>query len=564
MMLEENFPVDVPVLIAGGGPVGVTLAMELALHGVKSIIIEQRRDLSPSPRCNTTNARSMEIFRRLGCADAVRAAGLPSDFNTDVVYMTRMNGHELTRYERPTTDDVRAGTMAGVASDWPTPEPQHFISQLFLEPVLRDHARGAYGIDLREGWELIDFTQDEDGVSARARDVESGAEQTFRARYLVGSDGGRSVVRREIGARLEGIPEINNACTIFFEAPRLSELYRATPGWMYRFAAGGVLVAIDGKDRWLLHLNRPAGRPFEDGFDPREAIFAAIGEPFDYQIINEVHWTARALVADTFRDRRVFLAGDAAHIWVPMGGFGMNAGVGDAVTLGWMLGGVVAGWLDPKILDAYQAERAPLGAAVASQAARWSRDIFALLRENAPDVNALEADPAAMRKLGDAIRAVNLCEFENSGMQFGFVYIDSPIVAYDGTEPPPFTLEEYRETSSPGARAPHVVRAATKTPLFDEFGPAFTLLRIGPNPPDGSVLVADAARRGLPLTTVDVPEAEAVRAYEGYGLVLVRPDGHIAWRSRTNPDDARAVLDRVTGVAMETSDAPERHRAAVV
>lgn len=542
--------IDVPVVIAGGGPAGVTMAMELAYRGVRSVVIERRlRDESPNPRCNTTNARSMEIFRRLGCATGVRNAGLPADFNTDIVYMTRFNGIDLARYERSTRAEVQQGRMHGVASDWPTPEPQHAISQIFLEPVLRDHARAAYGIDLREGWDFQSFEQTDDAVILLAKSIETGEEQSFRAQYLIGADGGGSVVRRDIGARLEGIPEINKQCSVYLEAPRLKELYDRKPGWMIYFVAtGGVVLAIDGRDRWLMHFGFPPGTD-STNFDLEKAMFDAIGEPFEYKILSEVRWTSRAMVANKYREGRVFLIGDAAHIWIPMGGFGMNAAVADAATLGWMLAGTIKGWLNPDILDAYEAERAPIGALVASQAAKWARDLQ-WLGDPSFDRAALTTDPVAQADFAVRIRAASLSQFECSGMQLGIYYATSPVIEYDGTEPPLFSLVDYPETSWPGVRAPHIVRAATGKPLFDEFGRGFTLLRIGADPADGASLVAEAERRGVPFEVIDVPESEAVRKYEGYDLVLVRPDGHIAFRSHGEPTDARAVMDRVTGFMM--------------
>jgi 2-polyprenyl-6-methoxyphenol hydroxylase-like FAD-dependent oxidoreductase/sugar lactone lactonase YvrE len=549
MLEDARLSLDTPVLIAGGGPAGLTLAMDLAWRGVESIVIEARAELPPSPRCNTTNARSMEIFRRLGCADAIRSAGLPADNNTDVVYMTAMNGEELTRFRRPTPQEWREGRAVGIGADWPTPEPQHFISQLYMEPPLRKHAVEHHGIDLRLGWDLLSFKQDDHGVMAEVREAATGNISTLRSDYLVGADGSNSCVRRDIGARLEGTSRLVDNVTTFVRSPRLTELYQKHPGWMYRFLGGGIVVAIDGKDQWLLHTQVPPGQSVET-YDPEPAFFAVIGERFEYEVINEARWTARGMVVNKYREGRVFLAGDAAPLWIPMGGFGMNSGVGDAAALGWILAGVHQGWLDAKTLDVYGLERSTVGDRVAGQAMKWGRDLGQLLRPEPALRAKLLVDARARADYDKHVREVNTSEWESVGMMLGFCYTDSPVIAYDGTEPPPFLLSVYRESSSPGARAPHLWRAADpKVSLHDQFGKGYTLLRIGATPPSGAALVSAAQARELPLSVLDVPEPEAVAKYQGYGLVLVRPDQHIAWRSMKEVSSAEAlgVVERVTG-----------------
>ncbi len=565
--------VTVPVLIAGAGPVGITLAMDLAHLGVDSIVLEARREVPPNPRCNTTNARSMELLRRLGCADAVRSVGLPPDHNTDIVYLTRLTngrqpGHELTRYHRSTTTEVREGRQHDVAANWPTPEPQHYLSQLYLEPVLRRHAVDHFGVDLREGWRLDSFEQsaleqntleqdtleqDHEGfpVRAVAVDVETGDRTVLQAKYLVGADGSNSAVRHAIGARLAGVPRIGDTVSTFLRSPELSALAAPVPGWMLRFIGNSVLIAIDGVDHWLFHIRVPPGADRET-FDPRQAMFEAVGQPFEFDIVNQARWTARAMVASRFRDRRVFLAGDAAHLWIPMGGFGMNAGMVDAVSLSWRLAGVLQGWLDERILDTYELERAPLGAEVATQAAKWGRDLGQFWISDPGAIATLEADEDARADLGRRIREVNLGEFECPGFQLGAFYRDSPIICHDLVTPPPATtLERYHETSWPGVRLPHLWRSDGAS-LFDQLGPGFTLLRVGVDPPPADNLVRRADERAIPLAVLDVPEAEAVERYEGYGLVLVRPDQHVAWRSRSDPTvgDSEHVLDVVTGATI--------------
>lgn len=565
---DDGGGLDAPVLIIGAGPVGTTLAMDLARLGVRSILVEQRREMPPNPRCNTTNARSMELFRRLACADAVRAAGLPEDFNTDVVYMTRLNGREICRFERSTPADVRAGTQHGVASNWPTPEPQHCLSQIYLEPVLREHAVRRWAVDLRAGWRLESVEGGGDAVVGVLSDSETGQQQRLRARYLVGCDGASSLVRKAIGSRLEGTPGMANMCSTYFRSRRVGELARARPGWMLRFVGGGVLVAIDGGDEWLLHTGVPRD---EDPatWDPEPAMFRAIGEPFEYSVIDRSRWTPKAMIADRWRDGNVFLAGDAAHVWVPMGGFGMNAGVADAVSLSWRLAAVLGGWGGDALLDSYQAERAPIGESIAGQAVTWALSNGVLCADAPGRVELLESGDsgsgsgpssegaagvmgaAARAEMAEGVRREILSEFECPGFQLGYVYRDSPVGCRDTlTAEPEEMLVDYRPTSWPGARLPHVW-VDEGVSVYDLLGPFFTLLRVrsGSVGLGGGALVEAAAGSGVPLVVVDVDGARVGDAWEGMALVLVRPDQHIAWRSVTEPtsEEALRVINRVTG-----------------
>jgi 2-polyprenyl-6-methoxyphenol hydroxylase-like FAD-dependent oxidoreductase len=549
---------ETSVIIAGAGPVGTTLAMDLARLGVPSLLLERRAAIPPNPRCNTTNARSMELFRRLGCADAVRGAGLPADFNTDIVYLTRLNGTEITRFERSTSADVRSGKQHGVAANWPTPEPQHFLSQIYLEPVLRAHAIERWHVDLRSGWELESFTQDESGVSVVATSPETGAERTLRGRYLVGCDGSGSRVRKAIGSRLDGIPRLNDVCSTYFRSKRIAELAGSVPGWMLRFVSGGILVAIDGDQEWLLHLNVPGGED-PSTWEPEAAMFAAIGEPFDYEIIDRSRWTPRAMLATKWRERNVFLAGDAAHVWVPMGGFGMNAGIADATSLSWRLAAALDGWGGDGLLDSYETERAPIGDAIAGQAATWALTNGALMVGAQGGLDVLEADTdagvAARAALDAQLRCDMLSEFECPGFQLGFVYRSSPVVAYDSlTQEPEPMVVEFAATSWPGSRLPHVWLGDGAS-IYDRLGTGFTLLRVGVDAPSGDTIVAAASSADAPLSVVVVDRVDVADAWDGVPLILLRPDQHVAWRSRVDPtpDEARAIVATVTGRLVTTA-----------
>ena len=537
-----------PVVIIGAGPVGLTLAMDLAWRGVMSLVVERRLHQPVNPKCNTTNARSMEIFRRLGCADAIRKQGLPAEHPTDVVYMTRMNSHELTRYHLPPRTLVRA-TTGSIDDGWPTPEPQHRISQLYLEPILRDHTRDRYHVDIWEGWELVSFTEQPSGVQVIVCNLASGEERSLNTRYLVGCDGADSSVQKMIGAKLQGIPEIEKVCSSYVRAKRIGEINAKHPAWMYRMMGSGrmnIALTIDGDQKWLFHTVMGPGDHL-DTFDAESEIFAAVGEKFEYELLGQERWTARAMVANKYRHGNVFLAGDAAHIWVPMGGFGMNAGIADAEHLGWLLGGVIGGWLNPAILDAYEIERAPIGNLMEHEAAQMSADLSRAMSLD-PRLNDDSAEGVALRaEVGARIAATNTSEFNSVGMQLGYYYLNSPIICSDGP-PPAFKLDTYQESSVPGVRAPHFFLADGSS-LYDHLGRGLTLLRIGTNSPTGDTFAAAAKAANIPFARLDLADDSAVKKYEGYSLVLVRPDHHIVWRGREAVSAERAgeILRRVTG-----------------
>mgnify|MGYP003629795805 FL=1 len=542
----------VPVLIAGGGPVGTTLALDLAFHDVASILVEERLEIPPNPKCNTTNARSMEHFRRLGCADAIRRVGLPLDRATDVVYATRWTGKELTRYPLRSAQQVidRAEHTGAIDAYWPTPEPQHRVSQLAMEPVLREHTKQFPQCDYREGWRFLDYTQHSDYVDCEVLHIASGETHTIRCRYLVSCEGARSSIRNRMGARLAGREVVTKLCTTYIRAPEIQRRWPHRPGWMHRIYnpdGESHIVAINGTDLWLHHSFLGPDADL-DAHDHRPAINNAFGFAFDYEVLGQERWTARAMVVDRYRDGRVFLCGDAAHIWIPMGGFGMNAGVEDAVNLAWKLGATLSGWAGPAILDSYEQERRAIGQLVAGSAARILETMYKI----PVDDPLFEADGSAAdarrAEIGHSITRHNMSEFDSIGMQLGVSYDTSPIICHDGSEAPPFAIDRYTESSRPGVRAPHFWRA-NGAALYDELGPAYTLLRIGNAPPDAHDLVAAFAAANVPLTVLDVAEPEAVTKYERYALVLIRPDQHIAWRGRSLPRDPGGVVATLTATA---------------
>ncbi len=356
---------ETQVLVVGGGPVGMSLAIDLAWRGVDVVVAEVRhRGEAPSVKCNHVAARTMEIFRRLGVAPALRDAGLPPDYPNDVAYRLTTTGTELARIPIPCRADRYTAT-GGPDTWWPTPEPPHRINQIYLEPILFAHAEAMPGCRFLNRTRVTGFTQSADSIVARAESLDDGEDIEIHCAYLVGCEGGRSLTRRAIGATLQGDAEIGRVQSTFIRAPSLLSRLQAPPAWgtfSLNPRRSGNVYAIDGRTTWLVHnYLRPGEQDFERV--DRDACLRAIlgvGADFDYDIITKEDWIARRLVADRVRDRRAFIAGDAAHLWVPMAGYGMNAEIADAMNLSWQLAAVLHGWAPEPILDAHQAERLPI------------------------------------------------------------------------------------------------------------------------------------------------------------------------------------------------------------
>ncbi|HYF20488.1 MAG TPA: FAD-dependent monooxygenase, partial [Ramlibacter sp.] len=353
------------VLVAGAGPVGLVLAMLLARRGHRVTVVEPRRaGEPPEVKCNHVAARSMEVFRRLGVSATVRAAGLPDDYPHDISYRTSTVGLELTRIHIPGRR-TRLTDKSGPDGGWPTVEPPHRINQLYLEPILYAHAAAMPGITFIHRARVEQVRQDANGVTARVVGVDDDASRTLRARYLVGCDGGRSTVRKEIGARLHGDDVIQRVQSTYIRARGLIERMRTPPAWAmftYSRVRSGNVYAIDGRETWLVHNYLRPDEPDFDSVDRAWAIRAILGveADFPFEEISREDWYGRRLVADKFRDRRVFLCGDACHLWVPYAGYGMNAGIADAENLAFHLAAVLDGWGGEAALEAYVHERQPI------------------------------------------------------------------------------------------------------------------------------------------------------------------------------------------------------------
>jgi 2-polyprenyl-6-methoxyphenol hydroxylase-like FAD-dependent oxidoreductase len=541
------------VLIVGGGPVGLTLAMDLAWRGIDVVVAERRPPNDPpNVKCGQIGARSMEIFRRLGLADKLRGIGLPADYPNDIVSATSVTGIELSRVPIPARGERGTPDAAGPDTLWPTPEHTHRCNQKFFEPVLFAHAAEQPRIRILHRTEITDLTQGEQGVTASAVDLDGGTRSTIECDYLVGCDGASSLVRKSIGSEFVGIPVLQYAQSFYVRAPQLRSLLPGKPAWLYfslNPRRSGVTMAVDGQETWNIQNYSYPGETGLDHLDRDWVIrtILGVGPDFEYELLSFEDWIGRRLVANKFRDRRVFICGDAAHIWMPLGGFGMSAGIADAANLAWKLAGVLHGWAAPEILDAYEAERQP----ITDQASRIISDIgyqrMMQRSELSPDIEQPDANGEAVRAAtGQITHALDIEQQCCGGLNFGYFYDQSPIIAYDGEQAPTYTMGTFTSTTVPGCRAPHVWVDGRRS-LYDAMGPDYTLLRLDPTAQvDG--IVAAAAQRGLPLAVLDVGPSEASQFYR-HRLVLVRPDQHVAWRGDTEPADALDLVDLVRGAA---------------
>ena len=540
-------PINTEVLIAGGGPVGLTLAMDLAQRGVGVTVAEMRAaGQPPSVRCNHVSARTMEIFRRLG---VVRAAGLPADYPNDVAFRTTATGTELGRIRIPCRAE-RYTAKDGPDTWWPTPEPPHRINQIYLEPVLFACAAATSQLRIMSRTAVLDFEQGDHGVLATAKDLDSNETLQVFARYLIGCDGAHSPTRRKIGATLSGDLAIVQVQSTYIRAPSLLGMMPG-PAWAIdciNSRSCGLMFAIDGRERWLIHhFSQRGGSLSAVDRDRSVREILGVGSSFEFEILGQEDWTGRRMLADRFRDRNVFLCGDAAHIWVPFAGYGMNAGIADAMNLSWMLAGVIKGWADPALLEAYEIERRPITDqvsryAMATSLARTSQQgtIPDALEQPGPEGDAARA------RVGRQAYEINVGQFCCGGLNFGYFYAHSPIIVYDGEKAPPYTIYDFRQSTVPGCRTPHLWLRNGRS-LYDALGPDFTLLRLDPQLEVGGLVAAATCRR-VPVTVVDLDADDAAALYP-CKLLLSRPDLHVAWRGDKLPDNPIALIDHVRGAS---------------
>jgi 2-polyprenyl-6-methoxyphenol hydroxylase-like FAD-dependent oxidoreductase len=548
---------DASVIVVGGGPCGLILAIELGRRGIRTVVLEEKTTAGGFPQANATQARTMEHYRRLGFAERIRAQGLPQDYPTDVAYFTRFASHELARFSLPTARNARE-LIKALSGSWSAAELPHRCSQMFVERVLRAEAAALEHVTIRPGWRATGLQQSTDSVAVMAESVTGQGSAKLRASFVVGADGGGSMTRKSLGYGYVGEAGVvrdfmgGRMFAIYIRTDKLYAVIPHAPAWSYWTVnrdRRSFLFAINGKDEFSFHTQLRPDEQEGDVTDGRATAMlqAALGAPLDVEIISRSSWTAGyTLVAEKFRQGRIFMGGDAVHLFTPTGGLGYNTAVEDAVNLGWKLAAIVNGWGGPALLDSYEIERQ----ALAKRNTGYARGFAKSIGDFMPAAELEDDGPlgdAARKAAGDYLNAHARAEFNIPGVTFGGRYDESPIITSDGTTPPPDAANTYVPTACPGGRAPHMWLSDGRS-LFDMLGFEFTLLRLGPRPVAANLFVVSAAKLAIPLTVVDIASEEA-RSLYGADLALIRPDQIVAWRGNELADPA-AILRRATGHLM--------------
>jgi 2-polyprenyl-6-methoxyphenol hydroxylase-like FAD-dependent oxidoreductase len=532
------------VCVVGAGPVGLTLALELSRHGIRTALVERELSPGPWPKMERCNARTMEIYRRLGVADAIRARGQPADGSMDVAVVTNLSDPPLALLRYPTVEDLRRRIDACADCTLPL-EPYQVISQYTLEPILRDAVAKCRSAQSLFGFAAESFEEAADEVRVNLRAAHGGS-RTLSARYLVGCDGGTSKIRKQLDIPLQGRGSIAKLRQVFFRSDDLLRRAKVAPARHYWFAdehRSAIIVQDDGR-HYSLHCTLPAEADFA------AAVRRLAGADVEVEILHVGEWTMHLLVAERYGRGRVFIAGDAAHLVIPTGGLGMNTGVGDAIDLGWKLAATLQGWGGDALLTSYEIERRSVGLRnrdasgfAAAGLEIWRGAFRPNIRENSDDGAATRAQVARLAQVAQRR------SHEMSGIELGYTYATSPVICAEPGPPHESDSFHYLPSANPGSRLPHVMLSDGR-PLQDVAGPGFTLLNFGRA--EVATGLASALRdAGVQVTVRSLAEPRA-HAVCGRRLVLLRPDLHIAWRGDESPADSEHVARVVTGRSIAT------------
>lgn len=531
---------ETEVLVVGGGPVGLTMAIDLGQRGVKCTLIDKRPKPAFLPKMERCNARTMEIFRRLGIADEVRGQGYGQDLPMDVFVVTTLQDPPIARHPYLSVNELKKEAVS-VNNGYVPLEPYQLISQYTLEPLLKGVAESTNGVRVLFGHELLSFEEDENGVTALVRDLK-GVQSEVRTSYLAGCDGGSSTVRTELGIELTGdsLLEMQQA---LYRAPGLYQSIPIGQGRHYHVAdeQSTFLIVQDDTEHFTLHAT------VEDGSEMVELFRKVVGAPVEFEMLYVGKWRQRLMLADSYGTDRVFIAGDAAHLVIPTGGLGMNTGVGDAIDLSWKLAATIAGWAGPELLKSYETERRAIGARnvdASRQAAAgrrtWRSICGPLAFEKTPE------GEAQREKIADLVDREQRKSNELLGIELGYRYEGSPLVIGEPGKGPDPNSFNYTPTTWPGSRLPHVW-LNDGNPIQDAIDPScFTLLALEDGDEVKDRFQNAFEKLSVPFAVLQVDSEPARQVFEK-SYLLLRPDMHVAWRGDDPPLDCTEIAAQVSG-----------------
>jgi len=534
---------ETQVIIVGAGPVGLTLAIDLGRRGIACVLVEQKAEPQFLPKMERCNARTMEIFRRLGLADRIRAAGMPGDVPMDVQIVRSFVEPPILRLPYPSVAEARELTRESHDGHLPL-EPYQLISQYTLEPLLLEVAEQLPAITVMRSTTFLAFTEQDDGVLVTVDDA-GGVRRTLRSTYLVGCDGGASPVRKQLGIRLKGEGDIARLRQGLFYCEQLYDRLPIGSGpgrGRHYLVAGGpptFMIMQDSTRHWTVHS------AVESDDEMRRMFERIIGVDLPYEMLYCAEWRQNLLLAERYGEGRVFLAGDAVHLVIPTGGLGMNTGVGDATDLAWKLAATLQGWGGPGLLASYEAERRQIGERVVGASRYASLGYRAWLAEVRAEIG--DDTPAGSAARAHLVEVANVEQRKSNemiGAELGYRYVDSPIID-NVPGGPQHDLHAYLPTTWPGARLPHMWLKDANA-IQDRLRPErYTLIDVVGGH-DAGALFAAFETLDAPFDVLVVADP-ALRAVYERDLVLVRPDMHVAWRGNRLPQAVDDLAAKVTG-----------------
>ena len=555
-----------PILIIGGGPVGMYEALMLSHHGQPCMLAEQYPTTTIYPKMEFTNGRSMEMLRQMGIADQLRGLGVPEEYDLDEVITTGLGkeGRKIATWKRESPLELWRKIREENDGSWER-EPYVRCTQTIVEEWLKSLVLQKESVESHWGWKFVELEENEDGVESLFFHTETGQEMKVQSRYVIGCDGGGSRVRKCAG--LESQRKALDLHVIFVHLRSTDRDLMFSQGhyWHANLLHGAIIVNQDEKDTFTIHTIVPPGVDLSS-MKTSELVNRAVGGmhgPVDVRIdelLARGEWASKVAVADNFRSKagRVFLAGDAAHQLSPVGGHGLNSGMGDAWDLSWKLSAVVKGWGGEALLQSYDIERRPVAFNNLKMVEKGTYEVFLPMIASATShgIDLLSAGTAE----GESARKVLEEEIERGhwlhnqyGTSMGFRYNDSPVIVHDkeGSEPE-YSVTKYVPSSWPGARAPQVLLAESETSVFDLFIPGFNVVDFTEDARFSGVFCAAGKALGIPIYSINLPKERHLRRVWERDAVLVRPDGHIGWRlpqasDAMSSEEAAEVLKLLSG-----------------